>query len=256
MISDNELSELFGTHLGIYPFHEKNIEGASVFLTASKYAFSKSTKKLIVTEQKITIQPNDTAIIITAESVSLDSWISGICISRVSQTLKGLVVSSTPIKPGWTGRLLIAIVNTNKDPVTIKVGDQIAVVMFSKLKKKALLEDTRRNRSDLLSSMGMQVPAEQQDEFRNDINNQNSINPQTLMKEMKKTDDYKTFIKRKQKKINVILVLFIICSLFSVGLNAWWYFQKNNGANADYLLAIIPVFTSAAMTLAYKIWLE
>lgn len=253
MVSDSELLALLGSHIGIYPFIDSNVEGASVFLTSSQFAWSKETKKSIEKDNIITIPPRDTGIILTTEAISLDSLVSGICISRVSQTVKGLILPSTPIKPGWIGRLIIAVYNTNDESISIAVGERIAVVMFSKLKKEGISKDNRTSRADLLSYVGIQ---EQTEELKNALNDRKYIDPKYLIDAMEESEDYLRFKKRKKKKKDLVVIFFIICLIISVTLTVWYFILKNKGTNSDYSIALITIFLTAATNLAFKKWFD
>lgn len=250
MISDSELFDLLGTHIGIYPFVEKNVEGASIFLTASRFAWSKTKLISITSGNKIIIQPKDTGIILSEESISLDGWVSGICISRVSYMVDGVILPSTPIKPGWTGRLIIALYNTTEKPVSITVGDQISVVMFSKLKEEALLKDGRKTRSDILQYIGIHLNKKQNKELNETLNDHNYIEPNRLMEAMKESEDFRKFKKRKKKNRDFTLIFFWGSVVLSIIL--WVIFKQTDAS--EILLVLIPVFLSTALTLALKKW--
>jgi len=154
MLSDNDFRSKFGKDIAIFPFKKENVEGASIYVTASEYAWSLKTKKKICSNGEITIPKNDTAIIITQESVYLSENVAGACHSRVRLALRGLGHLGTPMKPGCTGRLLIAIHNHAKDEnkedegkdVVIGVNEHIAVLMFHKLTSKAEVVDQKNLR--------------------------------------------------------------------------------------------------------------
>lgn len=259
MISDSELSSLLGKHIGLYPFIDRNVEGASIFLTASEFAWAKNEQNQVISIIKnnvITIPPKVTGIILTAEAISLDGWVAGICISRVSQTVKDLILPSTPIKPGWTGRLIITVYNTSNSPINITIGERIAVVMFSKLKKQVVSDDTRTSRADILSYIGVQVPQDQADALKEALNNRNYINRKYLIEAMKRSDDYLAFKARMKKKKNPVCIFFILCLLLFVASTICYFIQKNAENDVGYSTALITVFLTATISLAFKIWLE
>ena len=107
MLSDVDIKRRLGKNISIFPFNEGNIRGCSVYITASKLAWSLKTKKKISDDKEIHIPADDAALIISTETISFDKNVAGICQSRVSLIKLGLGNSAAPIRPGYTGRLLI-----------------------------------------------------------------------------------------------------------------------------------------------------
>jgi dUTPase len=137
MISNRDLSRKLGKNIKIYPFDEKYVDGASVFVTSSKMAWSLQTKKNLVVNETITIPPNETALVVTKEFISLDNKHCAICVARNRLNSKGLAHYSSPIKPRYTGRLLITLHNDTNEKIPIKIGDKIAVLLFFELTSEA-----------------------------------------------------------------------------------------------------------------------
>lgn len=78
MLSNVDIKRALGKRIGIYPFNGENLEGSSIYLTASDLAWSiNSKKKAIDSEGCIIIEPHDTVAIITVESVCLGSNYAG-----------------------------------------------------------------------------------------------------------------------------------------------------------------------------------
>ena len=50
MLSNMDLKKEFGKHIGLFPFIEKNIEGASIYFSASQYAWSLKSHQTVVNE--------------------------------------------------------------------------------------------------------------------------------------------------------------------------------------------------------------
>jgi len=137
MLSDVDIKKkLKNKTIFIYPFSERNLEGAGVYVTASKFAWSLRTKEKICDEcGNIRIPINDTAMIVSEEVISLDWKTAGICLSKVGMIFRGLRHAGTPVKPGFSGRLVLAIYNHTDGEVKINIGDKIAVVVFYELRK-------------------------------------------------------------------------------------------------------------------------
>lgn len=248
MLSDADFRKEFGKHIGIYPFKEENIEGGSIYLTASQYAWSRNAQKSILSSdgKTIAIDPHDTAIILTEESISLDMTVTGICLERVSFPTKALLSPSSPIKPGWTGRLLIALYNDSDDVVKIAVGDQIVVVMLFKLKKAATLGDEKGggSRADLLLSLGIQISQE----ARKKLVERKYIDRNTLLEEMKKSDSFQYFIKRKKWDTSVAVIsLLAVLAIIEAGFMI--YLTVNQ--HSIQLLSMFFTATTSALVALY-----
>ena len=53
MLSNMDLKKEFGKHIGLFPFIEKNIEGASIYFSASQYAWSLKSHQTVVNGDKL-----------------------------------------------------------------------------------------------------------------------------------------------------------------------------------------------------------
>lgn len=252
MLSDSDLRKEFGKHIGLFPFESKNVEGGSIYLTASRYAWSREMHTPIVQNDIIRIEKGDTAIILTAESISLDETVSGVCLARVSHPVKGLLSSSTPIKPGWTGRLLISLYNSSNLPIEISVGEPIAVIMLSKLKKPASSNDNKGGggRMDLLASLGIQIS----DEFRSEFNDKQYNGKNDLIIAMEETKSYQDFKKKRRRGRRADALWYVIVFLgIMSGLEFIYlaYLQMSK-LPVDFAGVIFTATTSALVALWAK----
>lgn len=245
MLSNTDLKKELGKHIGIYPFVEKNIEGASIYFTASKYAWLLESRQYVVNADKIKIGANDAVIIFTEETITLDKYFAGMCYTRVSHTVKGLSSSSTPIKPGWTGRLIIVLHNNGKKDVEIKVGDTIAVIMLEKLKKAATFSDEKGGggRFDLLASMEIQLT----DEMREELNQRHFVNRDDLLKKMKEEEEFKSFVRDKScDKWTVLMGISVLLMVIELAVLCFEYAetQQINGIVAILLAPTCSFFVT------------
>lgn len=138
-LSDKDIINLLGNHIFIYPFDPKNLKASSYNLTASKCAFIIEDKKqkLIVRDDNIIIPAGKTGIIETQESIYVSKRITGTYHSRVKLVNMGLGHIGTTLDPCFFGVSAIALHNTTKEDIAIKVGDSIASIMFYTLKSKS-----------------------------------------------------------------------------------------------------------------------
>ena len=103
-------------------------------VTASKIAYSliHRNKKSIVVNDQIEIEPGDTALIYTKESIFLGNKLAGTCHNRVKMAACGLDNPGTPMFPGSSGKLLIAIHNQSKEKRFIPINNETTTVQNSK----------------------------------------------------------------------------------------------------------------------------
>lgn len=123
------LNEL-GKNILIYPMNKLIIKNSSVDLSASKYAWSLSSKKSIVKNNKIIIPANDTAIILTNESIYVSEKICGTYHPKVSLISKGLSHISTTLDPNFIGISVISIHNNTNEEIKIDVNCPFISIMF------------------------------------------------------------------------------------------------------------------------------
>lgn len=201
MLSNVDIRRILGKQIGIYPFNSENIDGSSIYLTASKLAWSLNKKKKAIDDngEYITIDAHDTVIVITTESVFLGSSYAGYCISRVSSGPHGLGAICCPVKPQWIGRLLITLHNYSDQEYKIKIGESIAVLTIHKLHSASEYSDPKQNsRFELLAEVGIQVSRED----IKDINHKYYTIQKELNHCMETSDSYKNYMKIYNPSVN------------------------------------------------------
>lgn len=119
-LSKNDIyNEILNNEIQILPFRKQNLTGLGYNLTPSDFVFSTGKKILLEiqtnrNEKYVMIPPNDTALILSKEYVSLSGRIMGTFHSRVRMVSQGLGHISTTLDPGWKGPLLFAINNPSR----------------------------------------------------------------------------------------------------------------------------------------------
>ena len=242
MLSNVNLESALGKHIGIYPLDSSRIEGASIDLTASQYAFSVNEKKSVVKNGVIIIDPGDTVIVFSNESISLDKHYAGACYNRISFSMKGIIHASSPLKPNYTGRFSVTLYNASPNPVTIHINDPVVVVMFQKLKKPATKTQGNGNgsRFDLLQSMNINVTDE---EVRTAI--VEFDDRKRLMQTMKESEEFKKI--RKKTLMNRLKYYgLFICAIVAV-ISFLTRFDQNLNRGVKSLLSAIGGSTISAV---------
>lgn len=235
MVSNVNLVDDIGKHIAIYPLLKDNqagkigrafdltrdIEGASFDFTASQYAWSIKEQRSAIEDGYIKIKPKDTVIIFTNEVLSLDEYYAGACYSKLTFSMRGINHSSSPLKPGYTGRMSVSLHNDSTRVFSIGIGDPIVVVMLSKLNKPSNITNGngKSSRLDILNSLGISIT----DEERKAITEYDDRTK--VMSSMKAEENYKEFKKGKRKKRKYIIQFFVL-AIICAGLSVLAYFGE------------------------------
>ncbi len=192
MLSDIDLNNALGKDIMIYPFSSSNTEGASVFIDASKLAWSRKTKAKIFEDGKIIIPKNDTAIIVSKESLYVSRRYAATCHARVLNVAKGLGHISTVIKLGSFAPLLISIRNHTDEDIPLNL-DKIAVITFHRLRSKAATSFLGSNTtSKVFSGLGIKLTADD-----DDLLEENTFKyKEAMLQKLQSCSDYVAFKKR------------------------------------------------------------
>lgn len=200
MLSNKDIKRelITAKNLAIYPLKYKNINGSSINLTASKYAWNSEGNSIVDDNHKvITIEPGEIAHIMTEEALWVSTEISGTYHSRVSLSARGLSNISTTLDPEWTGLSYISLTNTSKKPQTINVGDGIVTLTLSYLNTPS-----ERNNDKAASRKDLYGPyLEKHPEAKTYLmDNPDHIRENLIRLNMKKSAEYKEL---KDEKLNI-----------------------------------------------------
>lgn len=130
MLSIVDLKKELGENIYVYPVHIESIKSNSIDLHVSKFAWSLSTKKSIGNEGYIIIEPNDTALIYTEESIYVSNRIGGSYHSKVTLVSRGAGHIGTTLDAQYIGCSIVAIHNHSKDSLKLKVGSEFVTLQF------------------------------------------------------------------------------------------------------------------------------
>jgi deoxycytidine triphosphate deaminase len=130
LLSIVDLKNEIGTNIYVYPVHIESIKSNSIDLHVSKFAWSLATKKSIVTDGYVVIDPNDTALIYTEESIYVSNHIGGSYHSKVTLVSQGAGHIGTTLDAQYLGCSIIAIHNHSNQKLKLKVGSEFVTVQF------------------------------------------------------------------------------------------------------------------------------
>jgi deoxycytidine triphosphate deaminase len=121
-------------HNLIWPFHRENLKPAAYELTlGDEYFLNGEYRSLGSDNTTVRIPPFEVAVLKTAEILCLPRYIIGRWNIKVRHAYSGLLwVGGPQVDPGWVGHLFCPIYNLSDKPVTLRIGDQIAVIDFVK----------------------------------------------------------------------------------------------------------------------------
>jgi len=243
MLSNKDIARTLGKGIIINPFNKDNVEGASIYLTASKLAWSSKEGNCIYHDNKITIPPNDTAVIITNEFVQLNNRYAATCHARLSLTMKGLSYYATPIKPDYKGKLIIFLQNNTNTPIEIMVNERIVTVMFYKLlSKTSFTKDIVSSPDAYLFSTNRITMNEAQRSIYNEPKHPNDSDNKKLYKELK-----------GDKRWIFDIAMIILCGCIFITILILIYKLPQNCQNIKDIIQIISPFAGGGFfTLLYK----
>lgn len=128
------------TGISIEPFEKKYLTPVGYDLRVGKKGFSWNSKreKNIETDGGIEIEPRDTVVIETLESITLSREVGATIHAMATRVnSQGLSHISTTVDPGWTGKLLISCHNYRDSPVELRLGDSFCTVCFFRVESQA-----------------------------------------------------------------------------------------------------------------------
>ncbi len=173
MLSDTDIKQQLENRKnnptqGIYidPFEEKYLTPVGYDLRVGLKGFSWKNKCEIDIEKEkyIKIQPNDTVVIETLESVSLSKEVSATIHAMVSKAVVyGLSHISTTIDPGWTGKLLISVSNYRDSSVELRFRDSFCTVCFHKMESESKVPLVRPQDRDDIWERLLEIAKEERD---------------------------------------------------------------------------------------------
>lgn len=96
-------------------------------------------------ERKYALQPKESIILFTNESIRLGPNYFGLLLSRVSLEETGLIVSPSYIDPNWNGVLQLVVTNNSETPKLIQEYCEISNLILFKMEQRADVTIQKRN---------------------------------------------------------------------------------------------------------------
>lgn len=76
------------------------------------------------------LPPHSYGLGVSVETFNMPRNITGICLGKSSYARSGLLVNTTPLEAGWSGRLVIEIANLANLPLRVYINEGIGQVLF------------------------------------------------------------------------------------------------------------------------------
>ncbi len=74
--------------------------------------------------------PHSYALGVSVETFKMPRNVTGICLGKSTYARAGLLVNTTPLEAGWTGRLVVELGNLANLPLRVYTGEGIAQILF------------------------------------------------------------------------------------------------------------------------------
>jgi deoxycytidine triphosphate deaminase len=112
----------------ITPFESRSLKNSSYSLRAGTFFLPKSGEKI---EDEVTLKPNQVAIVVTMEQVSMPADLCAIYTLPQALSSTGLMlINISTIEPGYKGYLTCFILNFSAESRTLRKNDAVAKMTF------------------------------------------------------------------------------------------------------------------------------
>lgn len=202
MLSIVDIKRELGENIYVYPVHPESIKSNSMDLHVSKFAWSLKSKKSIGSDKYIIIEPSDTALIYSEESIYVSNKIGGAYNSKVTLVSKGAGHIGTTLDAQYIGCSLVAIHNHSSETLRLKVGSEFVTLHFWYLNspdyEKAPAHDNEPGHPRLLNGFD---DVEKYIEWRDQ--NTWATRKKDLIHRMLESDEYNRCKEEYQKELDI-----------------------------------------------------
>jgi len=137
MMSDEQiLAAVKNGEIVLDPFDPSKVQPASYDARVGTWAFSSSSKERVNLSQKgvLIVEPGEFAVLEPRERVQLDNRTAGQLGLRSEYARRGLLMLSGPqIDPGFSGVLVVRMVNLATKPIALPYEDPFLTIQFFRL---------------------------------------------------------------------------------------------------------------------------
>lgn len=202
MLSIVDIKRELGENIYVYPVHPESIKSNSMDLHVSKYAWSLKSKEFIGNDKYIIIDPSDTALIYSEESIYVSHKIGGAYNSKVTLVSKGAGHIGTTLDAQYIGCSLVAIHNHSSEQLKLKVGSEFVTLhfwyLYSPDYEKTQSHDNEPGHSRMLNGFS---DVDKYIEWRNQ--NTWTTRKKDLFHKMLESNEYKRCKEEFQKELDI-----------------------------------------------------
>lgn len=144
MLADRQIKELINEeelvveNMGIL---EERLSPSGLDLTVGSDYKRASTNEVFdaneTASQEIVLEPGVFYWLHTVESLVLPNYLQGVTEELLNVSLKGINVTSGVVHPGYSGALVLGVINNSEEPQILYPGDDIVQITFHKLDEPA-----------------------------------------------------------------------------------------------------------------------
>lgn len=84
----------------------------------------------IISHGPFALPPHSFFLAETVEEIRMPDDVLGICLGKSSYARCGLVITCTPLEPGWIGKVTLELVNSTPIPIRVYPGEGIMQIVF------------------------------------------------------------------------------------------------------------------------------
>lgn len=231
MMSNSDITEaIMNREMIITPFDEqfpdrKRLTPAGFNFSFTRFIISMNKKMFFkiyesatydrnIDELYFLLEPGDTALALTYESIWVSKKFAGTFHSKVGYVSQGLGHISTTLDPGWMGQLLISINNPNTNSIHVVIGKRdkrnnlieynsfITLCLYRLISPATALSDNSCARLDILydilaknstSTNEMNILKNNINKLRNIIDTRDKLHPYRFNEKNPTPDEVQTF---------------------------------------------------------------
>ncbi|MGL5217414.1 MAG: dCTP deaminase [Aeromonas hydrophila] len=220
-LSNNDIVTMIGNHNnGLIRNSDKSCIGASTYEVRMGDVFFDLTennkRETLFFNQKVIIKPGHRVVLITKEELKIPDNIVARIISKGSLFTIGLSPVATMADPGFTGRIGLVTQNLSDKYIVLEQGEKLAKVEFSFLASSSSKPYQGQHgfqlqqwpyRDDLVKSYEDVLAIAREGQIKSELEEASIIMPKPVINALDS-------IKKKQKNITIIFVLFAAINIF------------------------------------------